>query len=163
DRQPAVRAVRARRSGGVAAREAVRTREEQARARRELVADRTVRADRQRAGGDPLAVARAWARARERQVHRGAHDISSAHPAACRGSERLEEQGCCATTARLSASVLNSDAPSEFRVCAPGWVALGANDVDWQALWLSVRLAAIVATILLVVSLPLAHWLTFSR
>jgi len=35
--------------------------------------------------------------------------------------------------------------------------------MDWQALWLSVRLAAMVSTILLVISLPLAHWLTFSR
>jgi len=35
--------------------------------------------------------------------------------------------------------------------------------MDWQALWLSVRLAAIVAAILLVVSLPLAHWLTYSH
>lgn len=35
--------------------------------------------------------------------------------------------------------------------------------MDWQALGLSVRLAAIVATILLLISLPLAHWLTFSR
>jgi len=35
--------------------------------------------------------------------------------------------------------------------------------MDWQALALSVRLAAIVSAILLVVGLPLAHWLTFSR
>jgi molybdate transport system permease protein len=35
--------------------------------------------------------------------------------------------------------------------------------MDWQAIWLTVRLAAIVSAILLVVSLPLAHWLTFSR
>ena len=35
--------------------------------------------------------------------------------------------------------------------------------MDWSALWLSVRLAAIVAAILLVIGLPLAHWLTFSR
>ena len=35
--------------------------------------------------------------------------------------------------------------------------------MDWQALWLTVRLAAIVSIILLVISLPLAHWLTFSR
>lgn len=35
--------------------------------------------------------------------------------------------------------------------------------MDWQALGLSVRLAAIVAAILLLISLPLAHWLTFSR
>jgi molybdate transport system permease protein len=35
--------------------------------------------------------------------------------------------------------------------------------MDWQALWLSVRLAAIVSVILLVIGLPLAHWLTFSR
>jgi molybdate transport system permease protein len=35
--------------------------------------------------------------------------------------------------------------------------------MDWQAIWLTARLAAIVAAILLVISLPLAHWLTFSR
>jgi molybdate transport system permease protein len=35
--------------------------------------------------------------------------------------------------------------------------------MDWQAIWLTARLAAIVSAILLVVSLPLAHWLTFSR
>src|SRR5262245_56046277 len=35
--------------------------------------------------------------------------------------------------------------------------------MDWEAIWLTVRLAAIVSAILLVVSLPLAHWLTFSR
>ena len=34
--------------------------------------------------------------------------------------------------------------------------------MDWSALWLSVRLAGLVAAILLVISLPLAHWLTFS-
>jgi molybdate transport system permease protein len=35
--------------------------------------------------------------------------------------------------------------------------------MDWQALWLTARLAALVSGILLVVSVPLAHWLTFSR
>lgn len=35
--------------------------------------------------------------------------------------------------------------------------------MDWQALWLTARLAALVSAILLVISLPLAHWLTFSR
>jgi molybdate transport system permease protein len=35
--------------------------------------------------------------------------------------------------------------------------------MDWQALWLTARLAALVSLILLVVSLPLAHWLTVSR
>ncbi len=35
--------------------------------------------------------------------------------------------------------------------------------MDWQAIWLSATLAAIVSTILLVVSLPLAYWLTVSR
>jgi molybdate transport system permease protein len=35
--------------------------------------------------------------------------------------------------------------------------------MDWQAIWLTARLAAIVSVILLIVSLPLAHWLTFSR
>lgn len=35
--------------------------------------------------------------------------------------------------------------------------------MDWQAIWLTARLAAIVSTILLVISLPLAHWIVFSR
>src|SRR5712671_5316149 len=34
--------------------------------------------------------------------------------------------------------------------------------MDWAAVGLSLRLAAIVAGILLVVGLPLAHWLAFS-
>ena len=35
--------------------------------------------------------------------------------------------------------------------------------MDWQAIWLSAKLATIVAAILLLIGLPLAHWLTFSR
>lgn len=35
--------------------------------------------------------------------------------------------------------------------------------MDWQSIWVSARLAAVVSVILLAVSLPLAHWLTFSR
>jgi len=35
--------------------------------------------------------------------------------------------------------------------------------MDWQAIGLTARLAALVSIILLVISLPLAHWLTFSR
>lgn len=35
--------------------------------------------------------------------------------------------------------------------------------MDWSAIWLSIRLASIVCLILLVVSLPIAYWLTFSR
>jgi molybdate transport system permease protein len=35
--------------------------------------------------------------------------------------------------------------------------------MDWEALWLTARLAALVAAILLLVSLPLAYWITFSR
>ena len=35
--------------------------------------------------------------------------------------------------------------------------------MDWQAVWLTAQLAALVSAILLVISLPLAHWLAFSR
>jgi molybdate transport system permease protein len=35
--------------------------------------------------------------------------------------------------------------------------------MDWTAVALSVKLAALVATILLLIALPLAHWLTFAR
>src|SRR5437763_17199118 len=36
-------------------------------------------------------------------------------------------------------------------------------DVDWPAITLSLRLAVIVAGLLLVIALPLAYWLTCSR
>ncbi len=35
--------------------------------------------------------------------------------------------------------------------------------MDWQAIWLSVRLSAATAAILLAIGLPLAYWLAFSR
>jgi molybdate transport system permease protein len=35
--------------------------------------------------------------------------------------------------------------------------------MDWTAIALSIELAALVSTILLVIALPLAHWLTFAR
>jgi molybdate transport system permease protein len=35
--------------------------------------------------------------------------------------------------------------------------------VDWQAIWLSVKLAAIVTIILIAIGLPTAYWLAFSR
>jgi molybdate transport system permease protein len=37
-----------------------------------------------------------------------------------------------------------------------------ANDMDWQAIWLSVRLSASTTAILLAVGMPLAWWLAFS-
>jgi len=35
--------------------------------------------------------------------------------------------------------------------------------MDWVAIALSLRLAAVVSLVLLVVGLPIAYWLTFSR
>jgi molybdate transport system permease protein len=35
-------------------------------------------------------------------------------------------------------------------------------DMDWQAIWLSVRLAFLTTAILLVVGMPLAYWVTYS-
>src|SRR5512147_1841493 len=35
--------------------------------------------------------------------------------------------------------------------------------MDWQAIWLSVRLSAATTVILLALGLPIAHWLAFSR
>lgn len=35
--------------------------------------------------------------------------------------------------------------------------------MDWQAIWLSVRLSLCTAAILLVLGMPLAYWITFSR
>ena len=35
--------------------------------------------------------------------------------------------------------------------------------MDWQAIWLSIRLAFFTTAILLVVGMPLAYWLTYSR
>ena len=35
--------------------------------------------------------------------------------------------------------------------------------MDWQALWLTIRLAVLVAAVLLVIGLPIAYWTAFSR
>ena len=35
--------------------------------------------------------------------------------------------------------------------------------MDWQAIWLSIRLAVSTTAILLALGLPLAYWLAFSR
>jgi len=35
--------------------------------------------------------------------------------------------------------------------------------MDWQAFWLTVKLAVLVAAVLLVVGLPVAYWITYSR
>ena len=35
--------------------------------------------------------------------------------------------------------------------------------MDWQAFWLTVRLAALVAAVLVIVGLPVAYWITYSR
>lgn len=35
--------------------------------------------------------------------------------------------------------------------------------MDWEAIWVSARLATIVSVVLVIISLLLAHWLTFSR
>ena len=35
--------------------------------------------------------------------------------------------------------------------------------MDWQAFWLTIRLAVCVTAILLVIGLPLAYWIAFSR
>jgi molybdate transport system permease protein len=35
--------------------------------------------------------------------------------------------------------------------------------MDWQAFWLTMRLAALVAAVLVIVGLPVAYWLTYSR
>jgi molybdate transport system permease protein len=35
--------------------------------------------------------------------------------------------------------------------------------MDWQAFWLTIRLAVVVAAVLTVVGLPIAYWLTYSR
>ena len=35
--------------------------------------------------------------------------------------------------------------------------------MDWQALWLTIRLAVLVAAVLLVLGLPIAYWISYSR
>src|SRR5579864_722340 len=35
--------------------------------------------------------------------------------------------------------------------------------MDWQAFWLTIRLAIVVAAVLVVLGLPIAYWIAFSR
>lgn len=37
------------------------------------------------------------------------------------------------------------------------------NSMDWQAFWLTIRLATIVAGTLLIIGLPIAYWIAYSR
>jgi molybdate transport system permease protein len=37
------------------------------------------------------------------------------------------------------------------------------NPMDWQAFWLTIRLAVLVAAVLLILGLPIASWLAYSR
>src|SRR5260370_28068625 len=37
------------------------------------------------------------------------------------------------------------------------------NRMNWEAFWLTVRLAAIVSTLLIAIGIPIAYWLTYSR
>ena len=35
--------------------------------------------------------------------------------------------------------------------------------MDWQSFWLTIRLAVLVATVLALLGLPIAYWITYSR
>ncbi len=35
--------------------------------------------------------------------------------------------------------------------------------MDWQAFWLTIRLAVLVAAVLVIIGVPIAYWITFSR
>ncbi len=35
--------------------------------------------------------------------------------------------------------------------------------MDWQAFWLTIRLAVLVAVVLVIIGVPIAYWITFSR
>src|SRR5450432_3107831 len=35
--------------------------------------------------------------------------------------------------------------------------------MDWQAFWLTIRLAMLVAAVLVAIGLPIAYWITYSR
>ncbi len=37
------------------------------------------------------------------------------------------------------------------------------SEMNWEAFWLTVRLAAIVSTLLIAIGIPIAYWLTYSR
>src|SRR5579863_2825584 len=55
------------------------------------------------------------------------------------------------------------DSPSKalailFIHCRIGW-----RRMDWQAFWLTIRLAVLVAAVLAVLGLPIAYWIAFSR
>ena len=54
----------------------------------------------------------------------------------------------------------NRPTSTEFRGY---WFAGYTLAMDWQAFWLTIRLAAVVTAILVVVGFPLAYWIAFSR
>src|SRR5207245_11050585 len=53
--------------------------------------------------------------------------------------------------------------PPALRILRSRRNARGKALMDWQAFWLTIRLAVLVAMILIVIGLPIAYWITYSR
>src|SRR5207237_7793475 len=53
--------------------------------------------------------------------------------------------------------------PPALRILRSRRNARGKALMDWQAFWLTIRLALLVAAILIIIGLPIAYWITYSR
>ena len=87
-------------------------------------------------------------------------------PAARTGGRRSQEvsQPCGGTPVRRVSETPRVDAAAAgARFCGAVAATFTMTAIDWPAILLSVRLAAVVAAMLLVIGLPIAHWIAFSR
>src|SRR5262249_22070092 len=82
---------------------------------------------------------------------------ASGHPPSRRRAAQREQSKGRARLPRLPEAAGFDEAPRRLRLCDQ------TRLMDWTAIALSVRLATIVALILLVIGLPIAYWLTFSK
>src|SRR5271167_949052 len=55
------------------------------------------------------------------------------------------------------------DSPSQALAILCIHCRIGWRRMDWQAFWLTIRLAVLVAGVLVVLGLPIAYWIAFSR
>jgi molybdate transport system permease protein len=65
----------------------------------------------------------------------------------------------CASSTGTITELPNREPDRQFAGANPGWQG---RVMDWQAFWLTIRLAVFVSAILIVIGIPIAYWIAYS-
>src|SRR6266481_6867918 len=81
-----------------------------------------------------------------------------------RGAFTIKAAGCGPQISRILAQPRGHFPAHQLRFqFAREKYSNGEASMNWEAFWLTVRLAAIVSTLLIAIGIPIAYWLTYSR